>query len=118
MPVNTRAQSTVQEPEARLVAATNDSDGTRFRVLGALSFSHFLNDMMQSLILALYPMLKGDFALSFAQIGIITLTFQITASLLQPLVGIYTDRHPKPYALSIGMGFTLMGMLVLAVAPS
>ena len=118
MPVNTRAQSTVQEPQAGIVAVTNDSDGTRFRVLGALSFSHFLNDMMQSLILALYPMLKGDFHLSFAQIGIITLTFQITASLLQPLVGIYTDRHPKPYALSIGMGFTLVGMLVLAVAPS
>lgn len=118
MLLNTDAQATVQQPKAGIVAATNDSHGTRFRVLGALSFSHFLNDMMQSLILALYPMLKGDFDLSFAQIGIITLMFQITASLLQPLVGIYTDRHPKPYALSIGMGFTLVGLLVLAVAPS
>src|ERR1035437_10043342 len=111
MQVNTSAQSAAPKSQAGIVAATNDSDGTRFRVLGALSFSHFLNDMMQSLILALYPMLKGDFDLSYAQIGIITLTFQITASLLQPLVGIYTDRHPKPYALSIGMGFTLVGLL-------
>jgi len=94
------------------------ADGTRFKVLGALSFSHFLNDMMQSLMLALYPVLKGDFSLSYAQIGIITLMFQFTASLLQPLVGLYTDKHPKPYALSIGMGFTLVGLLVLAVAPS
>jgi FSR family fosmidomycin resistance protein-like MFS transporter len=94
------------------------SEGTRYRVLGALSFSHFLNDMMQSLILALYPMLKADFSLSFAQVGVITLMFQFTASLLQPLVGIYTDRRPQPYALSVGMGFTLMGLLVLAVAPS
>ena len=116
--MNTSAQSTAPKPEAGTGAATNDSEGTRFRVLGALSFSHFLNDMMQSLILALYPMLKGDFSLSYAQIGIITLTFQITASLLQPLVGFYTDRHPKSYALSIGMGFTLVGLLVLAVAPS
>lgn len=94
------------------------ADGTRFKVLGALSFSHFLNDMMQSLMLALYPVLKGDFSLSYAQIGVITLMFQFTASLLQPLVGLYTDKHPKPYALSIGMGFTLVGLLVLAVAPS
>ena len=63
------------------------ADGTRFRVLGALSFSHFLNDMMQSLILAIYPQLKGDFSLSYAQIGVITLMFQLTASLLQPLIG-------------------------------
>ncbi len=98
--------------------APDPADGTRFKVLGALSFSHFLNDMMQSLMLALYPMLKGDFSLSYAQIGMITLMFQFTASLLQPLVGIYTDKHPKPYALSIGMGFTLVGLLVLAVAPS
>ena len=94
------------------------ADGTRFRVLGALSFSHFLNDMMQSLILAIYPQLKGDFNLSYAQIGVITLMFQLTASLLQPLIGSYTDKHPQPRALSIGMGFTLVGLLVLAVAPN
>lgn len=94
------------------------AEGTRYRVLGALSFSHFLNDMMQSLILAIYPQIKGDFNLSYAQIGVITLMFQLTASLLQPLVGSYTDKHPQPRALSIGMGFTLVGLLVLAVAPN
>ena len=93
-------------------------DGARFRVLGALSFSHFINDMMQSLILAIYPQLKGDFSLSYVQIGVITLMFQLTASLLQPLVGYYTDKHPTPRALSVGMGFTLLGLLVLAVAPN
>ena len=93
-------------------------EGTRYRVLGAISFSHFLNDMIQSLILAIYPMLKGEFALSFAQVGLITLTYQFTASLLQPLVGLYTDRHPKPYSLVFGMGATLSGLVVLSLAPS
>jgi FSR family fosmidomycin resistance protein-like MFS transporter len=91
---------------------------TRFRVLGAISFSHFLNDMIQSLILAIYPLLKNDFKLSFAQIGLITLTYQFTASVLQPFIGMYTDRYPQPRALSIGMGFTLMGLLLLSVAPN
>jgi FSR family fosmidomycin resistance protein-like MFS transporter len=91
---------------------------TRFRVLGAISFSHFLNDMIQSLILALYPLLKGDFSLSFAQIGLITLTYQLTASVLQPFIGMYTDRYPQPRALSIGMGFTLLGLVLLSVAPN
>jgi MFS transporter, FSR family, fosmidomycin resistance protein len=91
---------------------------TRFNLLGALSFSHFLNDMMQSLIVAIYPLLKGEFHLSFAQIGVITLTYQACASLLQPLIGIYTDKHPKPYSLSIGMCFTLIGIVTLAFAPS
>src|SRR5271170_4034387 len=89
---------------------------TRFKVLGAISFSHFLNDMMQSLIIAIYPLLKGEFSLSFAQIGVITLTYQICASVLQPVIGIYTDKHPKPYSLSVGMGFTLIGMATLAFA--
>jgi MFS transporter, FSR family, fosmidomycin resistance protein len=89
----------------------------RFNVLGAISFSHFLNDMMQSLILSIYPLLKGEFRLSFAQIGVITLTYQVCASLLQPIIGVYTDKHPKPYSLSIGMCFTLVGMLTLAWAP-
>jgi FSR family fosmidomycin resistance protein-like MFS transporter len=91
---------------------------TRFRVLGAISFSHFLNDMIQSLILAIYPLLKNDFALSFAQIGLITLTYQLTASLLQPFIGMYTDRYPQPRALSIGMGFTLVGLVLLSIAPN
>jgi FSR family fosmidomycin resistance protein-like MFS transporter len=91
---------------------------TRFNLLGALSFSHFLNDMMQSLIVSIYPLLKGEFHLSFVQIGTITLTYQVCASLLQPLIGIYTDKHPKPYSLSIGMCFTLIGIVTLAYAPS
>jgi len=91
---------------------------TRFNLLGALSFSHFLNDMMQSLIVAIYPLLKGEFHLSFVQIGTITLTYQACASLLQPLIGIYTDKHPKPYSLSAGMCFTLVGIVTLAFAPS
>ncbi|MCW5299236.1 MFS transporter [Herbaspirillum lusitanum] len=94
------------------------AEKTGFRVLGAISFSHFLNDMIQSLLLAIYPLLKGNFHLSFAQIGLITLTFQVTASLLQPLVGLYTDKHPKPYSLAIGMGSTLCGLLLLSVAPN
>jgi FSR family fosmidomycin resistance protein-like MFS transporter len=111
----------------RAVAAADDQttepraaarEGTAFRVLGALSFSHFLNDMIQSLILAIYPLLKGEFSLSFAQIGLITLTYQITASLLQPVIGFYTDRHPQPRSLSFGMASTLCGLVLLAFAPS
>ena len=90
----------------------------RFNVLGAISFSHFLNDMMQSLIISIYPLLKGEFHLSFAEIGAITLTYQICASLLQPLIGVYTDKHPQPYSLSLGMCFTLVGMVTLAFAPN
>jgi MFS transporter, FSR family, fosmidomycin resistance protein len=100
-------------------AAPNEpAAATRFNVLGAISFSHFLNDMMQSLIVAIYPLLKGEFHLSFTQIGVITLTYQICASILQPVIGVYTDKNPKPYSLSVGMGFTLIGMLTLAFAPS
>src|SRR5471032_2823726 len=91
---------------------------TAFSVLGAISFAHLLNDMIQSLILAIYPMFKSEFALSFGQIGLITLTYQITASLLQPVIGLYTDKRPKPYSLPIGMGFTLAGLLLLSVAPT
>src|ERR1700676_1549269 len=91
---------------------------THFNVLGAISFSHFVNDMMQSLIVAIYPLLKGEFQLNFAQIGVITLTYQICASILQPVIGVYTDKHPKPYSLSVGMGFTLIGMVTLAFAPN
>src|ERR1700690_3529784 len=89
---------------------------TEFKVLAAISFSHFLNHMIQSLLLAIYPLLKGTFHLTFAQIGLITLTYQLTASLLQPMVGFYTDRYPKPYSLAIGMGCTLVGLLILAAA--
>jgi FSR family fosmidomycin resistance protein-like MFS transporter len=85
-------------------------------ILLALSFSHLLNDTMQSLLPAIYPLLKGAFHLSFAQIGLITLTNQLTASILQPLVGLYTDRYPKPFSLAVGMGFTLAGLVLLALA--
>lgn len=91
---------------------------TSFSILGAISVSHLLNDMIQSLILAIYPILRGEFSLNFAQIGLITLTYQLTASMLQPLIGMYTDKHPKPYSLPVGMGFTLAGLLLLSVAPS
>ena len=93
-------------------AAPKPQAKTVYSILGAISFSHLMNDMIQSLILAIYPMLKANFSLSFAQIGLITLTYQITASLLQPLVGVYTDKHPKPYSLPVGMGFTLSGLLL------
>ncbi|MXV08302.1 MULTISPECIES: MFS transporter [unclassified Xanthomonas] len=87
-------------------------------VLAAITSSHLINDMMQSLILALYPVLKGQFQLSFAQVGLITLTYQITASLFQPLIGLRTDRRPAPYSLPMGMSSTLCGLLLLAYAPS
>ena len=99
-------------------AAATETEATRFKVLGAISFSHFLNDMIQSLIIAIYPLLKGEFDLSFMQIGSITLTYQVCASVLQPLIGIYTDKHPKPHSLSLGMGFTLIGLVMLAWAPN
>ncbi|TWB59549.1 MFS transporter [Nitrospirillum viridazoti] len=92
--------------------------GTVFSVLGAISFCHLLNDMMQSMLPAIYPILKDSFDLSFSQVGLVTLVYQITASLLQPLIGLYTDAKPKPYSLSIGMGFTLVGLVLLATAPS
>lgn len=91
---------------------------TVFPILFAISFSHLLNDTLQSLIPAIYPIVKSSFRLSFSQIGLITLTFQLAASLLQPFVGIYTDRKPQPYSLAIGMGFTLLGLVILSRAPS
>ncbi|CAN7407978.1 MFS transporter [Trinickia sp. LjRoot230] len=100
------------------VAAGGAPVRTAYSVLGAISFSHLMNDMIQSLILAIYPMLKASFSLSFMQIGLITLAYQITASLLQPLVGYYTDKRPMPYSLPVGMGFTLTGLLLMSVAPN
>jgi FSR family fosmidomycin resistance protein-like MFS transporter len=93
-------------------------DQTKTLVLVTISACHMLNDMMQSLLLAIYPLLKSNYALDFGQIGLITLTFQVTASLLQPMIGLYTDHRPKNYALSMGMGFTCAGLLLLAVADS
>lgn len=92
------------------------TERTAFKVLLAIGFSHFLNDIMQSLMIASYPLFKTGFDLSFAQIGLLTLAFQFTASLLQPAVGAYTDRHPKPFSLVLGMGCTLTGLLALSMA--
>jgi FSR family fosmidomycin resistance protein-like MFS transporter len=92
------------------------TERTTFRILAAISLCHLLNDMMQSVIPAVYPILKSGYHLDFGQVGLITLTFQLTASLLQPLVGIYTDRRPTPYSLPVGMGFTLIGLLLIASA--
>jgi FSR family fosmidomycin resistance protein-like MFS transporter len=94
------------------------AEGTAFRILAAISFCHLLNDMMQSVIPAVYPILKASYHLNFAQIGFITFALQLTASLLQPVVGIYTDSRPTPYSLAVGMGFTLIGLLLLSSAPS
>lgn len=91
-------------------------EGTMYSMLIICGISHFLNDMIQSIIPSIYPILKDKFGFSFAQIGIITLIFQTTSSILQPFTGLYADKHPRPYALSIGMCFTLVGLLVLAFA--
>ena len=99
---------------APIVAA----EGAAFTILVALSVSHMLNDTMQSLMPALYPMLKTDLGLNFGEVGLITLAFQLTASLLQPMVGLVTDRKPMPYSLAAGMGFTLVGLLLLSRADS
>jgi FSR family fosmidomycin resistance protein-like MFS transporter len=91
---------------------------TAFGILVAISFCHMLNDMMQSLLPALYPMLKSSYALTFGQIGLLTFTFQFTASLLQPVIGALADKSPRPYSLAAGMTFTLVGLVLLAFAGS
>ena len=98
---------TIQKPTAQRAV---------FPILAGISVCHLLNDMIQSLIPAIYPILKASFHLAFGQIGLIGLAYNTTASLLQPLVGHYTDKHPKPFSLPIGMGFSLLGLLVLSVA--
>jgi MFS transporter, FSR family, fosmidomycin resistance protein len=110
--VSAEASAPVRDQGRRVV------EGAAFSVIMALSFSHFLNDMMQSLVPALYPMLKGAYGLSFAQIGLITLIMQLTSSLLQPAVGFLSDHRPQPYSLAAGMGATLIGLLLLANAGS
>jgi len=101
---------------SELGASAQDAHKIALSILLAISFSHLLNDMMQSLIPAMYPMLKSAYRLSFMQVGLITFTFQVTASLLQPIIGAFTDRKPKPYSLAVGMGFTLCGLLLLSAA--
>lgn len=94
------------------------SEKTAFKVLGTISLCHVVNDMLSSVLPATYPMLKSSFGLDFAQVGLITLTYQFTASVLQPLVGMHTDRRSKPYSLPVGMGLSLIGLLILAMAGS
>jgi FSR family fosmidomycin resistance protein-like MFS transporter len=101
---------------ARAVDTASPASGTVLPVLAAISFSHLLNDTIQSLLPAIYPVLKTSLRLSFAQIGLVTLTLQFTASILQPIVGLYTDRHPTPYSLVAGMASSLAGLLLLSVA--
>lgn len=95
---------------------TIDTSKIVYPILFMISFSHLLNDLIQSTIPSLYPILKGEFSLSFSQIGIITLVFQLTASILQPFVGIYTDKKPNPRSLAIGMGLSMAGLLLLAAS--
>ncbi|RZK71225.1 MAG: MFS transporter, partial [Pedobacter sp.] len=92
------------------------TNATVFPILFALSFSHLLNDTIQSLIPAIYPLVKSSYHLTFSQIGLITLTFQMAASLFQPFVGLYTDKKPQPYSLAMGMGFTLLGLVTLSLS--
>src|ERR1700738_5531726 len=103
-----------ESSERRGTARRHAAEGATFSIILALSFSHFLNDTMQSLVPALYPMLKGAYGLSFAQIGLISLVTQVTSSLLQPAVGLFSDHRPQPYSLAAGMGATLIGLLLLA----
>jgi FSR family fosmidomycin resistance protein-like MFS transporter len=100
------------------VAVRKIAYDTSFTVLFAIGFCHLLNDMMQALLPAIYPTLKTQFHLNFAQIGLVTLAFQCTASLFQPVVGYFADLKPMPYSLALGMVSTLAGLLVLSVAPS
>ncbi|PSH62828.1 MULTISPECIES: MFS transporter [Phyllobacterium] len=102
--------------DTAMPAQRSSAETTVFAIIFAVSFCHFLNDMMQSLLSAIYPMLKQNYGLDFKQIGFLTLTFQVTASLLQPIVGTYTDKRPMPYSLTVGMAFSLVGLVLLSIA--
>ena len=105
------------QDDQTLAALASDIAGkTIFPILLSISFSHLLNDTIQSLIPSIYPVVKNSFQLNFTQIGIITFVFQLTASLFQPLIGLYTDRKPQPYSLAAGMVFTLSGLILLSQA--
>jgi FSR family fosmidomycin resistance protein-like MFS transporter len=117
-------------PHARMTTTSSPSATTNvpapvpaaatgaFRILAAVTFCHMLNDMVQSLLPSIYPILKSSFGLNFGQVGLLTLTYQVVASLLQPFIGLYTDRRPMPYALAFGMCLTLAGTATLAIAPT
>ena len=111
---------TMEQPieEQQLSIAKKAAEGTVFSILLTISFSHLLNDTIQSLIPSIYPIVKDSFHLNFGQVGLITLTFQLAASLFQPFVGFYTDKKPQPFSLATGMAFTLVGLVCLAFASS
>ena len=104
----------IEDDQTSSALARDIADKTIFSILLSISFSHLLNDTIQSLVPSIYPIVKQSFHLNFSQIGIITLVFQLTASLFQPLIGWYTDRKPQPYSLAIGMVFTLSGLILLS----
>src|SRR5947207_15553219 len=119
IPATLRRVATETDVNAAIEAGSKiRSGGTVFRILVAISFCHLLNDMLQSVIPAVYPILKASYHLDFGQVGLIALTSQLTASLLQPLVGMFTDHRPTPYSLPAGMTFTMAGLILLASAPS
>jgi len=108
---------TEAQPVNRKIEFGSARNNSTLGILFALSFCHLLNDSIQALMPAIYPLLKDSFNLSFTQIGLITLTFQMVGSVFQPIIGFYTDRYPKPYSLVLGMGITLIGLIALALAP-
>lgn len=111
--------SSIQMKEGMGEAAINEQpQGMIIKVVGAVAVAHLLNDLIQAVLPAIYPMLKTNFSLSFAQVGLISLVYQITASLMQPWIGLYTDKHPKPYLLPLGMVVTFSGILLLAFSPN
>jgi MFS transporter, FSR family, fosmidomycin resistance protein len=109
---------TMQTGQSYAPADGKQRPGPVLAVLLAVSFAHLLNDTIQAIIPAIYPLLKESFQLTFAQVGLITLTFQLTASILQPIVGLYADHRPVPFSLAAGMGVTLLGLILLSVAGS
>ena len=111
--------SSIQMKEGMGEATINEQQqGMIIKVVGAVAVAHLLNDLIQAVLPAIYPMLKTNFSLSFAQVGLISLVYQITASLMQPWIGLYTDKHPKPYLLPLGMVVTFSGILLLAFSPN
>ncbi len=111
--------SSIQAKESMEEAvASFQPQGMIVKIVGAVALAHLLNDLIQAVLPAIYPMLKTNFSLSFAQVGLISLVYQITASLLQPWIGLYTDKHPKPYLLPLGMVVTFSGILLLAFSPN
>jgi FSR family fosmidomycin resistance protein-like MFS transporter len=110
---STKKSTVIETTEAQTKRLAEE---TIFSILLTISFSHLLNDTIQSLIPSIYPLVKNSFHLSFSQVGLITLTFQMAASVLQPIVGLYTDKKPHPFSLAIGMGFTLIGLVLLSQA--